>query len=73
MLPMMKQLRIPLLGNHHLGFDGAKNISRILQRMLADGALLQITASKNFDFQTEFLFEDRIGRAVENGSRSARF
>ena len=58
---MMKQLRIPLLGGHHLGFDDTLNISRVLQHMLADGALMQITAWKNRNLQTEFLFKDRIG------------
>lgn len=61
MFTMMKQLGIPLLGSHHLGLDDTMNISRVLQHMLADGALLQITASKNHNLQTEFLFKDRIG------------
>ncbi|KAF3442465.1 hypothetical protein FNV43_RR16381 [Rhamnella rubrinervis] len=61
MLAMMNQLRIPLLGSHHLGLDDTLNISRVLQHMVADGALLQITAWKNRSLQTEFLFKDRIG------------
>ncbi|KAK1286706.1 putative exonuclease domain-containing protein [Acorus calamus] len=63
MMPMMRQLQIPLEGSHHLGIDDAKNIARLLQRMLADGALLQVTARKNSRIAggVEFLFERRIG------------
>lgn len=63
MVAMMKQLQIPLLGNHHLGIDDAKNIARVLQRMLADGALLQITARRNAGspHHVDFLFQNRIG------------
>ena len=58
---MMKQLDIPLLGSHHLGIDDTKNIARVLQHMLADGALMQITARRNPESQkVEFLFENRI-------------
>ncbi|KAJ9671567.1 hypothetical protein PVL29_025329 [Vitis rotundifolia] len=62
MMTMMKELRIPLLGSHHLGIDDTKNIARVLQRMLADGALLQITARRNADSpeNVEFLFKNRI-------------
>ncbi|KAK1276079.1 hypothetical protein QJS04_geneDACA010930 [Acorus gramineus] len=63
MMSMMRQLQIPLEGSHHLGIDDAKNIARVLQRMLADGALLQVTARKNSRIAggVEFLFERRIG------------
>lgn len=62
MMTMMKELKLPLLGSHHLGFDDTKNISRVLQRMLADGAVLQITARRNLDQpeSVEFLFKNRI-------------
>ncbi|KAL8116967.1 hypothetical protein AgCh_023229 [Apium graveolens] len=45
----MGQLRIPLVGNHHLGIDDATNITRILQRLIVDGSVLQITARRNSD------------------------
>ncbi|XWS52115.1 hypothetical protein CRYUN_Cryun11dG0039400 [Craigia yunnanensis] len=61
MMSMMKQLDIPLLGSHHLGVDDTKNIARVLQHMLADGAHMQITARRNLESQkVEFLFENRI-------------
>nr|AKM76598.1 polynucleotidyl transferase ribonuclease H-like superfamily protein [Melianthus villosus] len=62
MMTMMKELQIPLLGSHHLGVDDAKNITRVLQRMLADGALMQITARRecNSTGKVEFLFKNRI-------------
>ncbi|CDP12414.1 unnamed protein product [Coffea canephora] len=43
---MMRELQIPLLGSHHLGIDDTKNIARVVQHMLIDGALLQITARR---------------------------
>ncbi|KAH0448778.1 hypothetical protein IEQ34_022578 [Dendrobium chrysotoxum] len=62
MTTMMRQLGIPLLGSHHLGIDDAKNIARVLQRLLADGALLKITARRSFanPSNVEFLFKNRI-------------
>ncbi|KAK9089083.1 hypothetical protein Scep_028165 [Stephania cephalantha] len=62
MRTMMKELDIPLVGNHHLGIDDSKNIARVLQRMLADGAVMQITARRSFRSpqNVEFLFENRI-------------
>ncbi|KAL4204720.1 hypothetical protein AMTRI_Chr01g111270 [Amborella trichopoda] len=64
MMAMMKGLGISMMGSHHLGIDDAKNITRVLQQMLADGALLQITArrkqtSKAFG-NVEFLLKNRI-------------
>ncbi|KAG9447776.1 hypothetical protein H6P81_013904 [Aristolochia fimbriata] len=62
MRSMMNQLGIPLMGSHHLGIDDTKNIAKVVQRMLADGAVLQITARRNpksLD-HVEFLFKDRI-------------
>ncbi|XP_022139391.1 uncharacterized exonuclease domain-containing protein At3g15140 [Momordica charantia] len=62
MTTMMRQLEIPLLGSHHLGIDDTKNIVRVLQRMVADGARLQITARRNPNSpqHVKFLFENRI-------------
>ncbi|KAL5998823.1 hypothetical protein ACLOJK_009771 [Asimina triloba] len=62
MMTMMKELGIPLAGSHHLGIDDSKNISRVLQRMLADGAVVQITARRNprAPGGVEFLFKNRI-------------
>ncbi|XP_068658051.1 uncharacterized exonuclease domain-containing protein At3g15140 isoform X2 [Aristolochia californica] len=62
MRSMMNQLRIPLMGSHHLGIDDTKNIAKVVQRMLADGAVLQITARRNpksLD-HVEFLLKNRI-------------
>ncbi|CAO2833361.1 unnamed protein product [Amaranthus hypochondriacus] len=62
MKTMLNQLRIPQLGSHHLGIDDTKNIARVVQRMLADGALLQITARRSSanSGSVEFLFKNRI-------------
>nr|AKM76585.1 polynucleotidyl transferase ribonuclease H-like superfamily protein [California macrophylla] len=60
MMTMMRELQIPSLGSHHLGIDDAKNITRVLQRMLADGARVQITARRNSPEDVEFLFKNRI-------------
>ncbi|XP_058211105.1 uncharacterized exonuclease domain-containing protein At3g15140 [Rhododendron vialii] len=62
MITMMKELQIPLVGSHHLGIDDTKNITRVLQHMLIDGALLQVTARRNPDSpeNVEFLFKNRI-------------
>lgn len=61
MLSMMRELNIPLLGSHHLGIDDSKNIARVLQHMLNDGAYLQVTARRNPDSPevVKFLFENR--------------
>ncbi|KAK9268567.1 hypothetical protein L1049_000321 [Liquidambar formosana] len=66
MMTMMKELQIPLLGSHHLGIDDTKNIARVLQHMLADGALVQITARRNPNSpeNVEFLFKNRIRQIV---------
>ncbi|XP_057474857.1 uncharacterized exonuclease domain-containing protein At3g15140 [Actinidia eriantha] len=62
MITMMKELQIPLVGSHHLGIDDTKNIARVLQHMVTDGALLQITARRNPEDpeNVEFLFTNRI-------------
>lgn len=60
MMTMMRELHIPLVGSHHLGIDDTKNITRVLQRMVNDGAVLQITARRKSSGSVEFLFENRI-------------
>ncbi|OMO74916.1 Exonuclease [Corchorus capsularis] len=61
MMSMMNQLNIRPLGSHHLGIDDSKNIARVLQHMLADGAVMQITARRNPTSQkVEYQFENRI-------------
>lgn len=62
MATMMRQLEMPLVGSHHLGIDDTKNIVRVLQRMVGDGAHLQVTARRNpkSPQHVKFLFENRI-------------
>ncbi|PIN15727.1 putative exonuclease [Handroanthus impetiginosus] len=62
MLSMMRELGIPQLGSHHLGIDDSKNIARVLQRLLTDGALVQITAKRSpgSPHIVRFLFQNRI-------------
>ncbi|CAI9262412.1 unnamed protein product [Lactuca saligna] len=62
MRTMMNELNIPLLGSHHLGIDDTKNIARVFQRMLTDGAILKVTVKRNPQVheKVEFLFENRI-------------
>lgn len=61
MMSMMNNRKIPMLGSHHLGIDDAKNIARVLQHMLSDGALMQITARRHTNSpNVDFLFKDRI-------------
>ncbi|XP_010904894.2 uncharacterized exonuclease domain-containing protein At3g15140 isoform X2 [Elaeis guineensis] len=62
MMTMMRQLEIPVWGSHHLGIDDAKNIARVLQHMLADGVVLQITARRSTASPDEvnFFFGNRI-------------
>lgn len=59
----MKELQIPMVGSHHLGIDDTRNIARVLQHMLLDGALVQITARRNPRSlrDVKFLFKNRIG------------
>jgi inhibitor of KinA sporulation pathway (predicted exonuclease) len=61
MMTMMRELQMPIVGNHHLGIDDSKNIARVVQRMLADGAVMQITAKRqSATGDVKFLFKDRI-------------
>lgn len=66
---MMKQLQLPLVGNHHLGIDDTTNIARILQRLIMDGSVLQITGRRNNYGKVEFLLETRI----QNRYRRSRY
>ncbi|KAL3503180.1 hypothetical protein ACH5RR_037629 [Cinchona calisaya] len=62
MVSMMRELQIRLLGSHHLGIDDSKNIARVLQHMLIDGALLKITARRlpGSPEKVKFFYENRI-------------
>ncbi|KAJ1285971.1 hypothetical protein BS78_03G318100 [Paspalum vaginatum] len=60
MMTMMRELQMPIIGSHHLGIDDSKNIARVVQRMLADGAVMQITAKRQSTGDVKFLFKDRI-------------
>ncbi|KAL1812527.1 hypothetical protein ACET3Z_022592 [Daucus carota] len=60
MLTLMWSLKITVAGNHHLGIDDVMNIARVLQRMIIDGVVLQISARRNNDGKCGFLFENRI-------------
>jgi len=40
MVKMLNRMNIPLEGRHHSGIDDCKNITKIVQRMLQDGAIL---------------------------------
>ncbi|GFP79648.1 uncharacterized exonuclease domain-containing protein at3g15140 [Phtheirospermum japonicum] len=62
MLSMMRELQIQPLGSHHLGIDDSKNIARVVQRLLGDGALLQITARRvpGSPNNVRFFFQNRI-------------
>nr|CAB3470492.1 unnamed protein product [Digitaria exilis] len=61
MMTMMRELQMPIVGSHHLGIDDSKNIARVVQRMLAEGAVMQITAKRQSSTGgVNFLFRDRI-------------
>lgn len=62
MMTMLKGLSMPKIGSHHVGIDDAQNITRILQRMLVDGALMQITARRTGmgSSGVKFMFKNRI-------------
>lgn len=62
MMAMLKGLSMPIIGSHHVGIDDAQNITRILQRMLVDGALMQITARRTGmgSSGVKFMFKNRI-------------
>jgi 3'-5' exoribonuclease 1 len=42
---MLKYLRIPLKGTHHLGMDDTANLATVVTRMLADGAIFEATGN----------------------------
>lgn len=62
MMTMMRELEIPPLGSHHLGIDDSKNIARVVQHLLIDGASLRITARRisSGPGDVRFLFKNRI-------------
>uniref|UniRef100_A0A0E0LBG4 Exonuclease domain-containing protein n=1 Tax=Oryza punctata TaxID=4537 RepID=A0A0E0LBG4_ORYPU len=61
MMTMMRELQMPIVGSHHLGIDDSKNIARVVQHMLADGAVMQITAKRqSATGDVKFLFKNRI-------------
>lgn len=62
MLAMLKGLKMHMTGTHHLGLDDAHNIARVLQRIIADGAIVKITAkrSSNNPSEVKFKFKNRI-------------
>ena len=59
---MLKGLQIPMTGTHHVGLDDAHNIARVLQRILIDGAIVQITGKRSAKDPTvvKFMFKSRI-------------
>lgn len=62
MMTMMRELDISQLGSHHLGIDDSKNIARVVQRLLSDGAILRVTAKRMSPdpADVQFLFKNRI-------------
>lgn len=62
MVPMLHQLEMQVLGTHHVGIDDTRNIARVLQRLIIDGAVVQLTGWKERDGTVEYLFNNRIQR-----------
>lgn len=62
MLSMLQGLHIPLSGTHHVGLDDAHNISRVLQRMLIQKAVVKVTAERYGPKSSDvrFMFKWRI-------------
>ncbi|KAL3701729.1 hypothetical protein R1sor_019751 [Riccia sorocarpa] len=60
MLAMMKGLKMPMQGTHHVGLDDAHNITRVLQRMLGHGVVMQISAKRKAGGAVSFTFRFRI-------------
>ena len=60
MVPMLSQLKMQVLGTHHVGIDDTRNIARVLQRLIIDGAVLQLTGWKTMNGKVEYLFNNRI-------------
>ncbi len=44
MTGMLRALHLPLQGRHHSGIDDARNITRVLLRMIQDGCVCQLTS-----------------------------
>ncbi|KAK1366269.1 hypothetical protein POM88_041830 [Heracleum sosnowskyi] len=40
MVPMLHQLKMQVLGTHNVGIDDTRNITRVLQRLIIDGAVV---------------------------------
>jgi ERI1 exoribonuclease 3 len=59
MKPLLRELQIPLVGTHHVGLDDAHNITRIMQRMLAQGARFKITGKRLESGEIRFMFKRR--------------
>jgi inhibitor of KinA sporulation pathway (predicted exonuclease) len=62
MMAMLKGLKIPMSGTHHVGLDDAQNIARVLQRILIDGAVVKITGRRSRENPSvvKFTFRSRI-------------
>jgi ERI1 exoribonuclease 3 len=43
MVGMLRHLHLPLEGRHHSGIDDARNITRVVKRMLTDKCVFQLT------------------------------
>jgi len=70
MKAMLNGLRITLEGNHHSGLDDTKNISKIVKRMITDGAKIDITAFKDDVGYINYKFEERIMSNSQNSRRN---
>eukprot|EP00897_Mesotaenium_endlicherianum_P005256 jgi/Mesen1/4759/ME000242S03930 len=62
MKAMLKGLNMHLSGTHHVGLDDAHNIASVLQRMLAHGAIVRITAKRKSPVSNDvkFTFHKRV-------------
>ncbi|XP_071723597.1 uncharacterized exonuclease domain-containing protein At3g15140-like [Rutidosis leptorrhynchoides] len=70
MRSMLNHSRIQMLGSHHLGIDDTKNIARVLQRMLRDGAQIQLTARRNPSSKAvKFVFKNSSGSSHQTRPR----
>eukprot|EP01083_Nonionella_stella_P042674 115200_1 len=60
MKPLMRVLRMQIMGTHHLGMDDTYNISRIVMQFAKDGAVFDHTAYKDVETQrVVYANEDR--------------
>jgi len=72
MKEMLDGLSIPLEGNHHSGLDDTKNIAKVVKRIIGDGGIINITASREANGRISFVFEDRIGKNSFGGRQSRK-